>query len=41
VVNTEELDELLGPEPDAPSDELWWGTPDPAIYAQGTMHLDK
>lgn len=24
-----------------PSDEAWFGTPDPAIYAQGTNHLNK
>ncbi|KAI8474909.1 MAG: hypothetical protein J3K34DRAFT_98181 [Monoraphidium minutum] len=28
-------------EDDAPSDELWWGTPDPSVYAPGTIHLDK
>lgn len=24
-----------------PSDEAWFGTPDPAIYTQGTNHLTK
>ncbi|GBF89096.1 hypothetical protein Rsub_01813 [Raphidocelis subcapitata] len=41
IIKTEDLDELLGPETEVPSDELWWGTPDPAVYAQGTMHLNK
>jgi hypothetical protein len=26
---------------DVPSDELWWGEPDPKIYAPGTLKLDK
>ncbi|KIY99503.1 hypothetical protein MNEG_8456 [Monoraphidium neglectum] len=24
-----------------PSDEMWWGTPDPAIYKEGTLHLER
>lgn len=26
---------------DVPSDELWWGTPDPAVYAPGTATLSR
>jgi hypothetical protein len=36
-----ELDALAGPLPDVPSDELWWGEPDPAVYGPGTNHLSK
>jgi hypothetical protein len=36
-----ELDEVLGPLPEVPSDELWWGEPDPKVYGPETNHLNK
>jgi hypothetical protein len=36
-----DFDEVLGPDPDVPSDELWWGVPDPEVYAKGTTHLNR